>query len=575
VRFVIAIVLFVVAFLAIGYGLAQRTILIGPASVTQNVTVDGSAPLTLVKPSGLHAYPGTQTITVSGGKTVFLAAGRSGDVRAWIGKAGYNEVGWSAKKEAFTQRTVAGSEKSTPSPAGSDLWIQEFTGQDEMTRKINAPDDVALLIAADGKAAAPSKLSISWPLDNSTPFATPLVIGGIGALLLGLLMLLWALIHTRRRRGPRRKTPKLPRNPRPPQLKRGKEPKAIEAPQRGRRRSAALGFAGITAAALLLSGCTMGTPVATPSASSTPVGTENLPKPVVTEPQLSDILAHAERTVNDADAKGDATLLATRMDGPALQLRTANYQLRAADGNQPAVEPLPTGKVSIALPQQSDDWPRAVFAVIQSASDEKAAPVGVMLVQKAPRDNYKIVYATTLELDVPAVAPATVGSARQPGDNKIGILRPDQLAAAYGDTLLNGDKSKYAKDFQTDGDKLAAAIGPAYKADKKAKLPPTATIEYADQPGDGEVIAFGTNDSGQIVAVSANETETVKPSEAGAAINPEGAVKALSGKSQTLKGITATYGLQLLFYVPPVTEKDKKIQLLGFAQGLVSAAEVP
>ena len=35
------------------------------------------------------------------------------------------------------------------------------------------------------------------------------------------------------------------------------------------------------------------------------------------------------------------------------------------------------------------------------------------------------------------------------------------------------------------------------------------------------------------------------------------------------------YGLQLLFYVPPVTDSNKKIQLLGFAQGLISATEVP
>ena len=42
-----------------------------------------------------------------------------------------------------------------------------------------------------------------------------------------------------------------------------------------------------------------------------------------------------------------------------------------------------------------------------------------------------------------------------------------------------------------------------------------------------------------------------------------------------MKGFVATYGLQLLFYVPPVTKSGQKIQLLGFAQGLVAASEVP
>jgi len=576
VRFVIAIVLFVVAFVSIGYGIAQRTVLAGPSSVEVGTTVDGSAPLTIVEPSALRAHPGTQTVTVGGGKTVFVAAGRETDVRAWIGKTSYNIVSWNARKGAFSQRTVTGSAKTAPSPAGSDLWVQEYSGSTELTRKINAPSDVALLVAADGKAAAPSKISISWPLDTSTPWSTPLVIGGIGLLLLGLLAFIWALVHARRRRGPRRKAPRTPRNPRPPQLKRGPERKEVEAPQRGRRRSAALGLVAVGAAsAVVLSGCTSGPAATSPSATATaPV--EKLEPTAVTEPQLEEILARTERVVADADAKSDATLLATRMDGPALALRKANYTMRAADGTIAAVDPLPTGKVSIALPQQTDSWPRTVFAVVQSATDAKAAPVGLMLQQDAPRDNYKITYAATLELDVPAVAPATVGSQRQPADNKIGILRPDQLAAAYGDTLINGSSSQYAKDFQTDGDKLAAAVGSAYKADKKAKLPATATIAYTNTAGPGETIAFGTNDTGQIVAVEDNDVETVTPAEAGAAINPQGSqVKALSGKSSSLKGYVSTYGLQLLFYVPPVSAKGKKIQLLGFAQGLIAATEVP
>ncbi len=32
--------------------------------------------------------------------------------------------------------------------------------------------------------------------------------------------------------------------------------------------------------------------------------------------------------------------------------------------------------------------------------------------------------------------------------------------------------------------------------------------------------------------------------------------------------------MQILFYVPPVTAPDQKVKVLGFAQGLVSAAEI-
>lgn len=575
-RFVIAIVLFVVAFGSIGYGLAQRTVLAGPSSVELGVTVKGSAPLTIVEPAALRAHPGTQTVTVGGGKDVFMAAGRETDVRAWVGRTGYNIVSWNGRKGAFSQRTVAGSARTAPSPVGSDLWVQEYSGSTELTRKLDAPSDVALLVAADGKAAAPSRISISWPLDTSTPWSTPLVIGGIGVLLLGLLAFIWALVHARRRRGPRRKAPRTPRNPRPPQLKRGPERKEVEAPRRGRRRSAALGLVALGAAsAVVLSGCTTGTAQATPSATAT-APTEKLEPTAVTEPQLAEILSRAERVVADADARSDAALLATRMDGPALDLRKANYTMRAADGTIPALDPLPTGRVSIALPQQTDAWPRTVFAAVQKSATDTDHAVGIMMQQASPRENYKITYAVDLELSVPAVAPATVGAQRQPADNLIGILRPDQLAAAYGDTLINGDQSKYADDFQTDKDQLKAALGASHKQQEKADLGPTGTLTFTNSAGTGETIAFGTNDSGQIVAVDDHDIETVTPSEAGGSVNTKGnLIKALSGKSSSLKGITATYGLQLLFYVPPVSAKGKRIQLLGFAQGLISAGEVP
>jgi len=77
------------------------------------------------------------------------------------------------------------------------------------------------------------------------------------------------------------------------------------------------------------------------------------------------------------------------------------------------------------------------------------------------------------------------------------------------------------------------------------------------------------------VVVEVREAETVRPAETGAAINPKGAVKALSQKQTTSKGITATYAVQILFYVPPVTATDQKVRVLGFADGLVAASEVP
>ena len=582
-RFVIAIVLFLLAFVSIGYGIAQRTILAGPSSFSTSVSTSGDAPITLIDGATLHTFEGTQGITVSGGRTVFLADGRSADVLAWVGKTDYNKISFNVKQQKLVSKLVAGSESTAPSPVGSDLWDQEYSGTSELIRRVNVPDTATVLIMSDGKKAAPSSLTVTWPLDNSAPWSSPLIISGIGALLLGLIAFLWALIHARRRRGPRRKQPRLPRNPKPPQLKRGRtgtQPVLTAAAPRGRRRNL-VATSVILTGTLALAGCTAFGPETATSSSATPTSTSTVPGAAelqavaVTEPQLKHIVAQVVQTVSQADAKSDAKLAATRLDGPALKLRVANYAIRAADPSVAALPPLPNGEVKIALPQQSDTWPRSVFAVIQDPSDTKSAPVALMLVQASPRQNYKVEYLMTLELDVPKVAPATLGAPILLNDNKLGTITPSALATAYGSILIEGDASKQNDLFSATGDKLRTAVGFDYKQKQKADLPPTATVTFSNKAGSGQTIAFGTNDSGQIVAVDLADTETVTPTEAGAAINPTGSIKALSGKASSTKGIIATYGLQLLFYVPPVSKSGQKIQLLGFAQGLVSAGEVP
>ncbi len=602
-RFVVAIVAFVLAAAAIGLGVAQRTVLAGPASVSSSV-VTGDAPLTIIDATTLNANAGTQSISVEGDGDIVLAYGRTADVMAWVGEAGYNAIGWDPETRELTTEVVRGSEAAAdvPSVAGSDLWLREFTGTDVLTRKINAPEGISVIIgldpaASDGTevtdeapvetteegaggadaAAEPSSpldVSITWPLDNSAPVSGPLIVGGIVLLLGGLGAFLWALVHARGRRGPRRSTPRLPKRPKPPQLKpekrRGAKPAAEIEPAKtasGRRR-AFVAAGSLAVGALLLSGCTTGTQPS-PGASETP---EFATTPVaVTSSQFANILVDVVDTVADADEAKDPALAAERLAGPALALRTANYTIRAADSAVAPLAAIPSELVEVMLPEQTDTWPRRVFAVTR---DPGVQAVGLMLTQESPRENYRASYVVTLIASVPDVAPPELGAPALPPTNGFGLLPPEELADAYGDVLIKDNESDSFDLFAASGDTLREAIGAAYKDQRRSELPTSATIEFSNGPGEDPVVAFGTNDSGQIVAAILEDVETVRPVEAGAAVNPAGQVKALSGKAQSTRGIVATYGVQLLFYVPPAGAADKKIIVLGYAQGLVRAAEV-
>lgn len=584
-RFVFAIVSFVLAFLLIGYGVAQRTIFAGPDHIKATVSLSSSAPVTIIDGKTLNANAGHQTLEVSGAKKIFAAYGRTADVMAWVGDASYNKIGYNAETLALTNKVVKGKESKVPSPQGSDLWLEEHSSDIMLSFTANVPKDISVIITSDGTKAAPTDVAIRWPLDNRTPWSGPLVIAGVILLLVGLGLYLWALYHLRKARGPRRKSPKMPKLPKQRRYKpRRTKPPEITSGRRSARKSRMVAVIPVLlAGSLALSGCSVGslpsflggagnTPSAT--ATATPDVTSNQQDPAVTSPQFKEIIAKVSEVAAEADKATDEKLLATRFTGPALELRTANYEIRKKDSTVAALAAVPSGEIKVVLPQQSDSWPRTVFTVLTNPKDKTVSPVALMLQQETPRDNYKVMYAMGLEAKVvlPNVASVTIGAPQFLPDYKALLLPPSKVAAAYGDILLKGPTSEFAKYFDTRNDRFVKDQGFEAKQARKAAMPDKSAIEFSTEAGVGQSIALGTNNSGAIMAVSINQIETVTPTEAGASLNSTGLVKTLSGVNTTLKGLVATYGDQLLFYVPKAGS-NQKIVLLGDMDGIISAKE--
>jgi hypothetical protein len=166
-----------------------------------------------------------------------------------------------------------------------------------------------------------------------------------------------------------------------------------------------------------------------------------------------------------------------------------------------------------------------------------------------------------------------VGTARLNPDTGLFKLQPAAVALAYGEILDKDTAASSYNLFDSKGDTFRTQVGIASKKAAIAALPATASLAYTNSNGSGQVIVLATTDSGAIVAVDLNETETVKPVQAGAAVSAPGGIQALSGKATSTTGLVAVYGDQLLFYVPAAS-KSSKIILLGYGQGLISAKEL-
>jgi hypothetical protein len=575
VRFVLAIISFVLAAVMIGYGIAQRTVLLEPDQVAVSTVVSTGTAVTVVDGATLNAFPGIQTLSVKGDGKVFAAYGRTADVVAWLGDTTYTKIGYDEKANSLTSSVVAGKATEVPDPAGSDLWFGEFSNDGAVLATVNVPADVSFIVISDGKLPAPANLRLYWPLDNSTPWAAPLIVGGAVILIVGLGFLLWATNHMRSGRGPRRKAQQMPKVPRKRALK-PQSRKAIDAPASGRRRGM-IAVPIALAAVLALNACsTSVTPASIPAPSDSAASpVSSLEPPAVTTRQVERIISKVSAVTTKADTDRDSKLIATRFSGAALELRLANYAIRGVDPSIGALPAIPDGPVKLTLPQQTQSWPRTVFAVIQNEKDTKVPPMAVFLEQADPRSDYKVSYAITLEpsVQLPDVAPANVGASRLAPDSGLLKLTPTDAAMAYGDILEKDVDSASYLEFDKTGDSLRTAVGLAYKQSVKSSLPSTASVTFGHAIGAATAIALATNNAGAIVAVNLNEITTVKPVEAGAAINPTGAVKALSGVAVSTTGVAATYGDQLLFFIP-AAGSDAKIMLLGYSQGLVIAKEL-
>jgi hypothetical protein len=563
-RFLIAATLFILSISFLLLGLAQRTIWVPPAVFAVNLVGQESQPFLIIPADALAMMPGDATISATGSSQVFLAVGKEVDVAGWIDSTSHSVVEGSAGPQSLRVVASPGTDDFI-SPAGSDLWVSEFSG--ESTGEIVVPEgqDFSVLVASDGLSAAPERVRLSWPTDNSTTISDIFLGVGLGLLVMAIFFNVLALGKMIRNRGPRRKVPKAPQGPR-------YKPKSrsYDLPKRGRRSASnKIAIAPISIGLVLaLSGCQMAevpqnTP--TPSESSTASIVDQI-QPALNEQQVARILADIQSVVAEADASGEIAVLETRVDGPALLFREANYLLRSKSPEILPLPPISTSVVSITIISKTEYWPRSFMVVTQDGDD---LPQTLVIEQLSPRDPYKLIYNMALlpGVEFPDVAAAAEGAIPVDVDSQFLKVSPIVLAPTYGDLIDNGPSSEFFSLFDLSTDKFYEQISQTQK-DQTDNLE-NATTQFSHALGEFNVVSLTTSDSGAIVALMMVDTWEIKPTDRNSAVTVSGDELLLLGIEGSTRGVSTRYGNMLLFYVP-LASSDQKVRLLGATQSLLS-----
>lgn len=181
-------------------GVGMRTAWLPEDTATASADLSDGGPVSLTAPGVMEMRPGPVTATLTGEGEVHLARMREADAQAWVEGAQHLVLTGLRDENSLSTEAVDG-EATVPDPAGSVMWLDGESGQDEVTLTWEDRPGRYLLVAAGDGTQAPQRLTLTWPVEVSTPWATPLVALGVV-----LLLVAAALAFLLVRRGSRRRS---------------------------------------------------------------------------------------------------------------------------------------------------------------------------------------------------------------------------------------------------------------------------------------------------------------------------------------------------------------------------------
>jgi hypothetical protein len=317
---------------------------------------------------------------------------------------------------------------------------------------------------------------------------------------------------------------------------------------------------GVVVLAATTAAC--GTPLPAPSPEPPPA----VAPPVLSVTQSTSVLDDIGRALAAGDEALDPAALAPRVIGPALTMRAAEYKrAQATNGERPPTA-LPTD-AQVEIVPQSTTWPR-VELVVTEQPDDLQAPRVLVLLQQTPRDRYALWGWARMfpGVSTPQTADADVGSPVLDPDDADLAMSPDDVLAAYGDLLAQGDASQYAASFVDDP--FRQSIVSARQA-LTANVQEIGAVAETYTPQGTPLTVIGTADDEAIVVGTVETVSTVTITVAGAKLNLSAYEAALSGVTEATTSLVRTYTDVLVFRVPPAGSGEQ-VQLIAAEAVLTS-----
>jgi len=314
----------------------------------------------------------------------------------------------------------------------------------------------------------------------------------------------------------------------------------------------------------LLAACTSAPPKPEPAATT--------PVPVVTEAQITTIMTALTGTLEVADAALDSDAVAARLEGPALDVRRADYVVAAAGHELSPVTIERDARWTVVA--QTTTWPRVVLVSTTQPDDLIGTARILVLRQDSPRDQYRLWGSAGLGsgISVPEMTVPEVGSQLLPPNHKNLPILPADVLPWYADVLKNGDASEHVESFVgTDKDGMRAGLeATRRKIGERIGNGPgkyEETIEAPEEPA----VVLATADGGALVVGRLTTTVQVKEIDVGATADDPMMVRvaALAGGTLT-SSMTWGYTDVVVFKVPP--EATKPVVVVAYAHTVTSAA---